>query len=284
MSRLSMVGVGVVAAVFGLSAARADAGSMYVHSARSGQFAGGRLTLHGVGRKVTWVTTVGSTGVAPISLVQKRLFSHKMSATGVLGIAGKRRRGKFAFRLSGLRYSAARRSVSYRATPLIKRAGAAGVPRRFGIASLSVVPATPLGGSGLGASPPGTSRLGGGDGGNDCVAYLFNLSNQSEDLYLQSSSKWDTDDWAPSPPATIDYNSGAFVGSAGGFLRGCHNESVWASNPPGSSPGQATITIDVSWPWSTVAPYSTCTASNPGLYRCVRDDQAGEIRWEIDPG
>ena len=43
------------------------------------------------------------------------------------------------------------------------------------------------------------------------------------------------------------------------------------------------MTIDISYPWSTVAPYTTCTSSNPRGMQCVRADQAGEIIWRFQP-
>ena len=268
-SRLRLAGVGVVvAALAAVAPTAADAGSMYVHSARSGEFAGGRLTLHGVGRNVTWITTGGRAGVAPITRAHKRLFSPKTPATGALHIAGQRGGEEFAVRLSDPRYSAARRTVSYRATRLTKRAdaarAAAAAPRRFGAASLSVVP---------------DPSLGSGDGGNNCVMILRNSppGNGSARLELLSSSKWDTDDWAPSPPDFIDVNGQAFVGTAGGIWRGCHNETVWDA---GIGNRSATVTIDITWPWQQ-GPTTTCTSSNPAAIQCARADQFGEIIWEI---
>ena len=82
-TRRRVVAVGVVVvALAAVAGGRAEAGSVYVHSATSGKFAGGRLTLHGIGHDVTWVTSSGDTGVTPITLVQQRLFAHGGSATG----------------------------------------------------------------------------------------------------------------------------------------------------------------------------------------------------------
>ena len=276
-SRLRLVGVGVVVvALMALTAARADAGATYVHSAHSGTSAGGRLTLHGVGRKVTWITNGGRSGVAPISFVQKRAFLRKAPATGVLHIAGQRGGQEFTFKLSAPRYSAASGTASYRARRLTKNAVA--VPRHFGAASLSVAPASP--GSGLlGSGAPGSGTLRSGDnGGNDCLYSIWNPS-PGNDLTLLSSSKWDTDDWAPPPPATVHLNdTPPLIGTEGGFLRGCHNETVWQA---GTYQGAPTITIDVTWPW-TQLPTSTCTPSNPRLYQCYRADQNGEIDWVVN--
>jgi hypothetical protein len=281
-NRLRTVGVGVmVAALAVLAAGRADAGSMYVHSATGGAFANGRLTLHGVGRNVTWVSTGASTGVTPTTLVLKRLFSHKRSATGVLDISGKRHGQAFAFSLSAPRYNAARRAVTYRATSLTKRtvgsSAATAVPRHFGAASLSVQLASPLE-----VSAPGALSSGSGDnGGNDCALQITNNSNQGEQIFLLSSSQWDTDEWDPAPPETMDFGDVEEIESVGGLARGCHLETVWGSDPPGTNPGQATITIDVTWKW-TELPTTSCTTTNPGLYRCERSDN-GRIGWTIQP-
>src|SRR5215210_3772724 len=74
-ARLGWCGFVAVAALVALAPGRADAGSIYVHSAKSGELAGGRLTLHGVGRKVSWTATDGSVGIARIKRAHERLFS-----------------------------------------------------------------------------------------------------------------------------------------------------------------------------------------------------------------
>jgi hypothetical protein len=129
-------------------------------SAERGKLAGGRLTLYGVGRNVTWTTTNGRAGVVRITRAHKRLFSPKTPATGTLHIAGQRGCEELAFRLSKPRYSAARRTVSYRAKSVAKGSSAAraaaAAPRSLGSASLSVVPHASL-------APTVT-------GGNQCVA------------------------------------------------------------------------------------------------------------------
>jgi hypothetical protein len=99
-AQLGWCGFVAVAALVVLAPGRAEAGSMYVHSASSGELAGGRLTLHGVGRNVTWTTTGGRAGVARITRAHKRLFSPKTPATGTLHVAGQRGGEELAFRLS----------------------------------------------------------------------------------------------------------------------------------------------------------------------------------------
>jgi hypothetical protein len=131
--------------------------------------------------------------------------------------------------------------------------------RRFGAASLSIVP---------------HARVTGGDnGGNDCEAQIVAMSDVQ--MNLQSYSNWDTDSWADgSPPFSLRSNQNVFVESDGGTGRGCHFETVW------STYGGATITIDVTWPW-TQLPSSTCTVSNPQAFSCTRADSGGEITWVI---
>ena len=299
-TRLRLAGVGVAVAVLvALAAGRADAGSVYVHSARSGEFAGGRLTLHGVGRTVTWVMSGAGTGVAPIGLVRKQLFSRKGSATAVLGISGPPRARKFALRLSGLRYSAARGTVSYRARRLTKRTGAAragaAVPRRFGAASLSVVPGSSLGGSGLGTPPPGASPVGsGGNGGNDCATRFANLTDgefngpkaHGNPIQILSEQQWDTDNWDPNPPSDLIFPGSADVNftSDGGWLRGCEQSTVWHFVPEcfvdsGCGPS-GTFTISVEWDWRWDGPRFSCTSSNP-QFKCV--DATGGGAWKLVP-
>src|SRR5262249_10195473 len=115
-------------------------------------------------------------------------------------------------------------------------------------------------------------------GGNDCAANILNAAYPK--LFLQSSSQWDTDDWNPAPPESIDYGDGPLIVSEGGLWRGCHAETVWAAVPPGTNPGHATVTIEISCPW-TQGPSTTCTPSDYKVFSCVRNDQGGAISWVI---
>jgi hypothetical protein len=119
---------------------------VFVHSAKSGELGGGRLTLHGVSGRVTWAHNSGRSGVMKVKRLHRMLFSAMTAtATGILHVAGHRGGDELTFKLSRPRYNAARRTVSYK----IKRVGdgrlpsraaqAAGAPRRFGPASLSMV-------------------------------------------------------------------------------------------------------------------------------------------------
>jgi hypothetical protein len=282
-----LVGV-VAAALVALAPTTADAASMYVHSAQSGKLAGGRLTLYGVGRNVTWTTSSGRAGVARITRAHKRLFSPKTPATGTLHIAGQRGGDELAFRLSKPRYKAARRTVAYRARPLAKRraARAAGFrrPRRFGPASLSVVPHSAV--------------ASGDNGGNDCAAGFENYTWYG--MVNVSNSKWDTDTWEwpssrflqPGGITISNHNSfggtvqfdGAAWESDGGLWRGCANNTTWTLTPdpndPGGSgtpPANVTLDFNLTWAWTQLPSFS-CSSSDP---RFTCDFSTASQRWSI---
>jgi hypothetical protein len=287
-----LVGV-AAAALVALAPTTADAASMYVHSARSGELAGGRLTLHGVGRKVTWTTSSGRVGVARITRAHKRLFSPKTPATGTLHIAGQRGGDERVFRLSKPRYNAARATVSYRAKPLAKRTAAAsaarsfaaaGGARSFGPASLSVVPHSAV--------------ASGDNGGNNCAAGFQNYTWYG--MVNVSNSKWDTDTWEwPSsrflqPGGITISNHNSFGGtvqfvdagweSDGGLWRGCSNSTTWTlavdPNDPGGSgtpPANVTLDFNLTWAWTQLPSFS-CSSSDP---RFTCDFDTGSQRWKI---
>jgi hypothetical protein len=147
--RRSFGGVGLIALAAALlvaapavaAAAPGDA-TVFVHSAKSGKLGGGRLVLAGVGGRVSWATNAGHSGVLSVRRLHRRLFLPGKPATGMLHIAGQRGGEELAFRLSRPRFNAARNTVAYRAKPLPKRRAAApaGDLRRFGAASLSIIP------------------------------------------------------------------------------------------------------------------------------------------------
>lgn len=288
-ARLGWCGFVAVAALVALAPGRADAGSMYVHSASSGELAGGRLTLHGVGRNVTWTTTGGRAGVARITRAHKRLFSPKTPATGTLHIAGQRGGQELAFRLSKPRYSGARRTVSYRARPLAKRSAAASVaaaaPQRFGAASLSVVPHASLGS--------------GNQGGNNCRAGYINDTWYG--MTFVAAEKWDTDIWefdsnlvsgfvagttnilVPLEPPGLQF-SGTEWESDGGLWRGCANHTSWTfvtdpDNPglSGIPPADVTIDFNLEWDWTQLPSFS-CASSDP-RFTCALDSKTQ--RWHV---
>ena len=145
-------GLAAVAAAGLLAAAPAGAqpvprdAVVFVHSAKSGELGGGRLTLHGVSGRVTWAHNSGRFGVMKVRRLHRMLFSAKnATATGTLHVAGHRGGDELTVKLSRPRYNAARRTVSYKFKRLgdgrlpSRAARAAGAPRRFGPASLSMV-------------------------------------------------------------------------------------------------------------------------------------------------
>ena len=142
--------------------------TVFVHSATSGELGGGRLTLHGVSRRVTWAHHSGRSGVMAVRRMHRRLFSgRKRAATGTLHVAGHHGGDELTVELSKPHYNATRHTVSYR----IKRLGNGHLPslgaraagarqrRTFGAASLAIV----------GASQ--TASLGAGDTYYECDPY-----------------------------------------------------------------------------------------------------------------
>jgi hypothetical protein len=268
------------------SAAAAPTGgaTMFVHSARSGEIRGDRLTLRGVGHTVTWTTNGGHSGTVSIALMHRRLFGRGgPPATGMLHVANQRPGSEKAFALSRPRYSRSSQTVSYRVKPLTAGARASGVGSaaqssgpgaEFGPASLSIIGAP--------------SVLGSSEGGNDCWTDMTNYT-RGYGLQVVSSSKWDTDDWNPDIPA------GAFVDtldditweSDGGLFRGCSNSAVWqVVNSPRSpdlppAPASATISITTTYLWSGAAT-NTCTSSNPE-FTCQNGlSIAGQAGWTVN--
>ncbi len=109
-----------------------------------GQLGGGRLMLKGGGPRVTWAQNSGRSAVMAVTRMHRLLFSRGKPATGTLHVAGHRGGEELTLRLSRPRYNAARGTVSYAVKRMkgrlpSRKAGAAGAPRMFGAASLSIV-------------------------------------------------------------------------------------------------------------------------------------------------
>jgi hypothetical protein len=264
---------GLVAVLVGwlLAAAPASAATakMFTQSATGGELQGGRLTLHGVSGRATYVLNTGRPLTVSVRRLHRRLFLPGLPATGTLHVAGYRGGDEPSFRLSKPRRNAARHTVSYKAKRLDNKplpGGAAPVaggfrpPRRFGAASLSIVPHPRL--------------IGGPYGGNDCYATVNSPSESP--LNLVSSSNWNTDSWVDQPYG-IGPHSGEGVRSLGGLDRGCHWEAVWSVDNPA-----ATISMEVTWAWGQYPPTTGCSSTNPQAVPCIRSDQAsGEFGWQI---
>jgi hypothetical protein len=278
LAGLALATAGLVA----LAPASAHASATVVHSAKSGELAGSRLKLHGVGRHVTWTTNTGRSGVTRITTIHRKLFLPRKRATGTLHIAGHRGGDELTFRLSRPRYNAFRQTVSYRVKRLSKRplpgsrgthATAAGVARSFGAASLSVVPHP--------AVAPGVN------GGNDCQLGFQNNTNFG--VQPVSSSKWDTDTWGD----TDDLAQGNIVNagrrtnhdfgiwdSDGGLFRGCANHTTWrlvvdpTSASQSAPPSGVTVDFNIEWDWGSTSPQFSCTVSNPRFTCNLRPNEA----------
>ena len=245
----------------------------FTHSAASGELKGGRLSLHEVRKRVSWVMGGGDFGVIRVNRLHSRIFLDGRPAIGTLHVAGHRGGDEPAFRLTGPRYNAKRHTVSYRAKQLNKRripvrdARAAQSGVQFGASSLSIVPHEQV--------------ASGDNGGHDCPIGLVNETGYG--VEAAAESKWDTDTWDPGIPfqALVPSHSklptGAdtelFWQSDGGFLRGCYNQGVWVlttdPNVPGQAPPPAGIsfTLTHSYPWTDPVT-NTCTSSDPQYY-CV---------------
>ena len=117
---VAVAAAGLLAAVPAAAQVPPRDATVFVHSAKSGELGGGRLTLHGVSGRVTWAHNSGRSGVMKVKRLHRMLFSAKTTtATGTLHVAGHRGGDELTFKLSRPRYNAARRTVSYR----IKRLG-----------------------------------------------------------------------------------------------------------------------------------------------------------------
>jgi hypothetical protein len=277
--RLGALALGVAAAallaVTPANTSAAPGGAMmFVHSAKSGELQGGRLTLRGVGRQVTWVLNGGTSGVVSIARLHRRLFAPGTApATGALHVAGQRGGSAATFRLSRPSYNAERGAVSYRARRLGKRrtASAAGFrpPRRFGAASLSIV-----------GSPRG---LGTTSGGHDCSVVVTNDSGVA--LITPQSSAWDTDSWTQGPPGAGDAiaqgGGTAAWTSEGGIFRGCGNQVVWSV-----AGGSGTVTFSTTYQWN--GGFSNNCHSTSSQVQCVdsgdNGNAPGSPNWTITNG
>jgi hypothetical protein len=202
--RRSLRGVALVALAAGLlaaapatAAAVPGGATMFVQSANSGQLGDGRLVLAGVNGSVRWATNRGRSGVISVRRLHRRLIVPGKPATGTLHIAGQRGGRELAFRLSRARYNPARHTVAYRAKPLAGRraARAAGFrrPRRFGAASLSIIPHPTL----MDSSDPSVTSCG--------VTLINNTNlggNAGEALRpaLGDFRLWDDNKWSPPYP------------------------------------------------------------------------------------
>ncbi len=225
---LSAAGLAAVLAAGLAGASPASAEVVVSHAAKRGELRGGRLILHGVSGRVSYFTDAGRSGTASVRRLHRRVFLPGKPAIGMLHVAGSHGGREPSFRLSKPRYAASRRTVSYKAKPLHitpvssapARASSA-APRRFGAASLSILPHPTL--------------ASGDNGGHDCELLLqYPLNSQDGALDLTSRDKWDTDTWGAEPPYRMNELSDALITSEGGLWRGCGFHSLTRSRPHGA--------------------------------------------------
>jgi hypothetical protein len=172
---------GVTAVVVGVGAAPLFAQApppghtVFVHSAPGGELGGGRLTLRGVGRRVTWAHESGRSGALLVERMHRLLFtSGRPAATGMLHVAGHRGGDELSLKLTSPRYSATRGTVSYAVEQINNgrlpggAAHAAGGTQQFRAASLSIVGAAQVGSVQAGGTYYGCDPFGGSDPTSGC--------------------------------------------------------------------------------------------------------------------
>ena len=262
----------MAAVLFALAPAAARGDIVFVHSAKSGELGGGRLTLHGVDARVTWITNSGRSGVVSMARLHRQLFLPATPrATGTLHIAGQRGGEELALRLRRPRYNRARQTVRYQVRRLSARAsGGLSRVRRFGPASLSIVGAKPVGDN----------------GGNDCTTTLSNRTQW--EWGATGEAKWDTDTWDPGIPFQgVLFTDPVTWGTDGGFLRGCSNTGQWSVIPYSDDPNipvpTATVIVTTTFPWNdSTGGSATCTSTSP-QFSCQAKgaNVSGVASWEI---
>jgi hypothetical protein len=253
---------GVLAAA-AASALPASAAVIASFSAKSGEFRGGRLILPGVSGRVRYLTDTGRSRTMSLGWLHRRVFLPGKPPTGMLHISG--RSDDPTFTLSNPRYNASRQTVSYNAKPLpgtpLSRRGPRRAPLRFGDASLTILPHPAL--------------AVGDNGGHNCQMIVQNTPGATaENLALQSSFQWNTDNWVSAPAGQILMDTSAYIESDGGLWRGCAFSAVYAASG-------VTITVAMSWPWNAGLTTS-CTSSDTTQLVCQRDD-TNVVGWDIDP-
>lgn len=273
---LAAAAAGLLAVAPATAPAASRGATMFVLSAESGELQGGSLTLRGVGRRVTWATHAGHSGVVSAGRLHRRLFLRGLPpATGTLRVARQRPGDEPTFRLSRARYDASRQRVRYRVKRLNKRsgrrrvAGASQSPARrpFGPATLSIVHAP--------------SAVGGSSWGGKVCATEVGSNTTIYGLQALDSRKWDTDTW--NPDITPGRISTVWTWeSDGGFLRGCSNSAVFqlAPNPDDPRPPPfVTIAFTTTWSWSGRLGYD-CDSSDPRFY-CEQVPSQDAVVWRI---
>jgi hypothetical protein len=272
----ALLAAGLVAAAPAVAHAAGGDATVFTHSARSGQLKDGRLTLRGVSGRVAYATNAGRSGVVPVRTLHRLILPGK-AATGTLHVAGHRGGDEPAFRLSRPRYDRAHRTVSYRAKPLDNRglprraARAAGAPRRFKAASLSIVPHARL--------------MGAAGGGASCQVGVGNNSNAN--FTVNSSPPQGDQAWIGGDP------NGRYITTAADPDGQSSTDWETAGNSPGegcsnsvtlTSDDGRTITIAISRDWGSYSVNTSCTPSDSSFSCSGGDDGYAQASWTISGG
>jgi hypothetical protein len=257
-----------------------DAATLFTHSAAGGELRGERLALHGVSRRVTYVTAGGESGTLRVKRMHRLLFENT-TPTATLHIAGHRGGDELTLKLSGPRHRPERRTVSYRVERLDDhglpaRSIAANRTREFGRASLSIV---------------STPRALTGPFGNICWTTFTNLTGYgmqavSFDLIGGYNQRWEQAGTVGQQLALGQYSSWKSDGNNGD---GCSNHSVWTLirdpyDPRGPAP-PAGVTFEMT---NSLTPDGTpsyeCTSSSTGFtcqFQPANPQLPGEAYWQI---
>jgi hypothetical protein len=269
----AVVAAGFVAVALASAAPPPTGATMYTHSATTGEVRGGRLVLHGVTGRVTWVHIRGRSGVMAIRRLHRELFSPATSVTGTLHVAGHHGGDEPTFRLSNPRYNPARHTVSYAAKRLDKKRVPGGAARSaraatsFGAASLSMV-----------ADSSGVA---------DCAATVVNNSGYNLKLF-ESPIKDGAGVWDPEFPTDPIPNGGSATWGDG--AEPCQNTVALVID----STSQDWFRFRVINKWYAFYK-STCsqvTGPDPGTlvttatgFSCTETtDAGGKAVWTIQPG
>jgi hypothetical protein len=238
---------------------------VFTHSANGGELKGGRLTLRGVGRRVTWVHQAGRSGTVSVRRLHRTMFAPDKPATGTLHVAGHRGGDEPTFRLSDPRYNPARRTVSYRARPLNNKplpsraARAAGLAGggKFSAASLTIVPAAQ-------------------GGTNSCLTGVINNTGSYLSLAQQDLGHGT---WLGSPPGSIQSSTQVSWNAGVGSDGTCSSSVVYQFG------GGWTYTITQTGNKNDSDGFSYTCESNAPHYECRlngADPRLGLVSWTLE--
>jgi hypothetical protein len=265
----ALVAAGLLAAAPASAQSASGGAPTFTHSAKNGEYRGGRVILHGVARRVHWKTADGRTDRVLVKRLHDRLFARGKPATGKL-----RRGGDVdVISLSRPRYSAAKRTVSYRAKRLDSKP-LPNVPRRFGRASLAMVahPQVLLG------------------DGKTCSTKVVNLTYNDWKVYDSYTwNQWLSGDplnsVLPHTPDMMGNNSIAWSAGNSGFDRGCATNVKLEVVPKDSSEPFAgarfVFALTIAWNGPRSDDVDTCTPQGTTAQYFYCRQIEGSYFWEI---